>query len=462
MAVTEEAKPRIVVVGAGPAGIRAAEALVGGGLVPIVIDEGERAGGQIYRRPPQGFMRPPEALYGSEAAKAIALHRTFDSLAAAGRLVHHSRSSVIAIADGRLQVIGDAGARWISYDKLILATGAMDRVMPVPGWESAGVYGLGAMQIALKAQGAALGRRIVLAGSGPLLTLLAVQLLKAGGQVAAILDTASMRQQLRGFSGLAARPLFALRGLMMRRSLGRLYHAGVRLDRIEADGRGPAAVLWRDEAGRSQRTPCDAVGLGWHLRAETRLADLAGCDFAYDETWRQWLPQADAMGRAGGGVYLAGDGLRIVGADGAEVAGRLAAVACLQDLGLPAPDIASERRRLARLNRFARGVAEAFPWPAEAAAGLPDQTVVCRCEGVTAGELRKTVEFGGGEVNRVKSLGRAGMGRCQGRYCELAAAEIVADSAGHACAAAAGRMRGQAPVRPAPISALIQDAATGG
>lgn len=462
MALSEAAKPRIVVVGAGPAGIRAAEILAAGGLVPIVIDEGERAGGQIYRRPPPGFTRPGEVLYGSEAAKAVALHQTFDAMAAAGRLVHHPRSSVIAIADGRLQVIGDAGARWMSYDRLILATGAMDRVMPVPGWENAGVYGLGAMQIALKAQGAALGRSIVLAGSGPLLTLLAVQLLKAGGQVAAILDTASMRQQLRGFSGLAARPLFALRGLMMRRRLAGLYHAGARLDRIETDGRGPVAVLWRDEAGRSQRTPCDAVGLGWHLRAETRLADLAGCDFAYNETWRQWLPQADGMGRAGRGVYLAGDGLRILGADGAEVAGRLAAAACLQDLDLPAPDTAVDERRLARLGRFARGIAEAFPWPVEAAAGLPDETVVCRCEGVTAGELRRTVDFGGGEVNRVKSLGRVGMGRCQGRYCELAAAEIVAHCAGFDSAVEAGRLRGQAPVRPAPIAALIQDAGTGG
>lgn len=460
--MSQGAAPQVVIVGAGPAGIRAAETLVASGLKPVVIDEGECAGGQIYRRPPQGFTRPPETLYGSEASKAVALHRTFDAMAAAGRLVHHSRSSVVAIADGRLQMLDGTGSRWISYDRLIFATGAMDRVMPVPGWENAGVYGLGAMQIALKAQGAALGRRIVLAGSGPLLTLLAVQLLKAGGQIAAVLDTAPMRQQLRGFAGLSARPLFALRGLMMRRRLAGLYHAGVTLDRIEADERGPVAMLWRDEAGRNQRTACDAVGLGWHLRAETRLADLAGCDFAYDETWRQWLPQADATGRAGRGVYLAGDGLRILGADGAEVAGRLAAAACLQDLNLPGPDMAADARRLARFGRFARGVATAFPWPAETAAGLPDETVVCRCEGVTAGELRLTVDFGGGEVNRVKSLGRVGMGRCQGRYCELAAAEIVAGSAGHACAAAAGRMRGQAPVRPAPIAALIQDVSAEG
>lgn len=455
-------KPRVVVVGAGPAGIRAAEMLVAGGLKPIVIDEGERAGGQIYRRPPQGFTRPPELLYGSEATKAVALHESFDTMAAAGRLVHHPRSSVVAIADGRLQLLDGAGSRWIAYDRLVLATGAMDRIMPVPGWENAGVYGLGAMQIALKAQGAALGRRLVLAGSGPLLTLLAVQLLKAGAQVAAVLDTTPMRQQLRGFAGLSARPLFALRGLMMRRRLAGLYHAGIRLDRIEASEHGPTAVLWRDAAGREQRTACDAVGLGWHLRAETRLADLAGCDFAYDETWRQWLPTADAMGRAGPGVYLAGDGLRILGADGAEVAGRLAAAACLQDLGLPVPNVAADRRRLGRLARFAQGVATSFPWPAEAAAGLPAATVICRCEGVTAGALRETVGFGGGEVNRAKSLGRVGMGRCQGRYCELAAAEIVATCAGYGGAREAGRLRGQAPVRPAPITALIQDAVAEG
>jgi NADPH-dependent 2,4-dienoyl-CoA reductase/sulfur reductase-like enzyme len=165
------------------------------------------------------------------------------------------------------------------------------------------------------------------------------------------------------------------------------------------------------------------------------------------------------MGRAGQGVYLAGDGLRILGADGAEVAGRFAAAACLRDLGLQAPDVAADRRRLQQLSRFARGIAEAFPWPAEAAAGLPDETVICRCEGVTAAMLRKTVDFGGGEVNRAKSLGRVGMGRCQGRYCELAAAEIVAARAGQACAREAGRLRGQAPVRPAPVGALLQDAA---
>lgn len=451
------ASPRIVIVGAGPAGIRAAETVVAAGLVPLVIDEGERAGGQIYRRPPEGFSRSPEALYGPDAAKAAALHQMFDTLAAAGRLTHWPRSSVLAIDKGRLQVLDGAGARWVGYDSLILATGAMDRVLPVPGWQNAGVYGLGAMQIALKAQGAALGQRIVLAGSGPLLTLLAVQLLKAGAQVAAVLDTSPMRQQLRGFAGLSARPLLALRGLMLRKQLMGLYQAGVVLQRIEADERGTSAVVWRDATGREQRTQCDAVGMGWHLRAETHLADLAGCAFAYDALWRQWLPKADAMGRAAANVYLAGDGLRILGADCAELAGRVAAAACLSDLGLSAPDVAADLQRLKRLGRFAHGLAVAFPWPSAAVARLPGETVLCRCEGITVAALREAAGLGGSEVNRVKSLGRIGMGRCQGRYCELAAAEIVAADAGFTSPEAAGRLRGQAPVRPAPISALLHE-----
>lgn len=455
--MTEPNQPRVVIVGAGPAGIRAAETLAAAGLRPTVIDEGARAGGQIYRRPPEGFTRPPEALYGSQAGKAVALHAVFDRLTAAGRIVHLPRHSVVALAGGVLHAVSDGGSRRIGYDRLILATGATDRLAPVPGWQAPGVYSLGAMQIALKAQGVAMGRRIVLAGSGPLLTLLATQLLKAGAEVAAVLDTAGLRGQIAAVPDLAVRPSFALQGLAMRARLGRLYHAGVVLEGIEATDSGVTAVRWTDSGGRSRRTACDAAGLGWHLKAETQLADLAGCRFGYDATWAQWLPGTDRMGRAGEGVYLAGDGLRLLGADGAEVAGRLAAAACLSDLGLPVPDIAADLKRLARLERFARGIARAFPWPVDRVRAIPDDTVLCRCEGITAGSVRETAAYGGAEANRVKSLGRAGMGRCQGRYCQLAAADLIAASGGLAHAGEVGRLRAQAPVRPAPVRALLEE-----
>ncbi|MDR6819870.1 NADPH-dependent 2,4-dienoyl-CoA reductase/sulfur reductase-like enzyme [Neorhizobium sp. 2083] len=455
--MTPPAAEKVVIVGAGPAGIRAAELLVKAGIKPVVIDEGLKGGGQIYRRPPQGFTRPLKQLYGSEASKAVALHTAFDRMVAAGEIDYHRQSSVLATAGNLLQALTSDGRKDFTYDRLILATGAMDRLAPIPGWQAPGVYSLGATQIALKAQGVALGEKIVLAGSGPLLTLVATQLLKAGANIAAILDTSSLRDQTAGLPGMLARPGLVLRGLLMRAKLGRLYHAGVKLDRIESDERGPVAMHWRDARGRAQLTACDTVGLGWHLRAETQLAGLAGCTFDYDQSWSQWLPRADRMGRAAEGLYLAGDGLRILGADGAEVAGRLAATACLADMGLPVPDATSDLRRLDRLERFARGMARAFPWPRDIVRAVPDETVVCRCEGVTAGQLRESVSYGGAEANRVKSLARVGMGRCQGRFCQIAGAELIADKAGiEVCDA--GRLREQAPVRPLPIGSWVRDA----
>ncbi len=210
----------------------------------------------------------PTELYGPDAGKASALHALFDRMAAEGRLTHHSSTSVIALRDGRLHLLGPGGAAMLAYDRLILATGASDRIAPVPGWQSAGVYTLGAAQIALKAQGVALGRRTVLVGSGPLLTLVGVQLLKAGAAVEAILDTAGWRDQAHGLGGLMARPDLALRGLGLRASLGRRYRAGIVPDRIETGAEGPVALHWRDASGRRHRTACDTVALGWHLKAE--------------------------------------------------------------------------------------------------------------------------------------------------------------------------------------------------
>ena len=453
--------PRIVIVGAGPAGIRAAETLAVAGLRPLVVDEGLRAGGQIYRRPPPGFIRPLEALYGTEADKARALHGTFDELVQAGRVEHLAQSSVLGFSAAGAHAATPAGQRVLPYDRLIIATGATDRLAPVPGWQAPGVYSLGATQIALKAQGVALGRQIVLAGSGPLLTLVAYQLLKAGAGIEAVLDTAPLTTQVAALPGLLTRPVFAWRGMTMRARLGRRYQSGVSVHEIEGNATGVMAVHWADAGGKRHRSPCDMVGMGWHLRAETQLAGLAGAEFDWSEMWAQWLPRADRHGRVRDGVYLAGDGLRILGADGAEVAGRLAGAACLTDMGRTAPDTRGDLARLDQLERFAGGIARAFPWPAAMVRALPDTAVVCRCEGVTVATLHATVDHGGAEANRVKSLSRVGMGRCQGRYCQLAAAELIAAWSG-ARPCDVGRLRDQPPVRPALIGGLMQTGPTAG
>lgn len=459
------AAARVVVVGAGPAGARAAEVLADAGLLPIIIDEAKAAGGQIYRRPPAGFTRPPQALYGSEAAKAVAVHRAFDALG--DRIDYRPESLVWGLDSGQLQVLHKPSgvSRAIGYDALILATGASDRVFPVPGWTQPGVYTLGGAQVALKAQGVAIGRRVVFAGTGPLLYLVAHQYRKAGASVAAVLDTAAMGDQLAGLPGMARRPDVLLRGVGYVAALRAArvpVTTGVHLEAFEGDAGGVSGVTYR-AGGRTRRIACDAVAFGFHLRAESQLADLAGCAFAHQATPAQWLPEVDGFGRSSvRNVYLAGDGATLAGADAAEISGRLAAYALLADLGHAVDASRVERLRAAhrRLLGFRDGVMTAFPWPGPAlAAKLADEVPVCRCEMIRAGEIRDaaTRVAGADEVNRAKAFTRAGMGRCQGRFCGLAAAEVTAAALG-VPTIEVGRLRGQAPVKPLPLSTRTEDA----
>lgn len=448
------AEPAVIVVGAGPAGVRAAEALVEAGIRPVVIDEGRRAGGQIYRRQPDGFTRSHQALYGTEADRARAIHDAFDALAA--RVDYRPETLVWHISDGQVWTLGpDGGHQSLRYDALILCTGATDRLMPVKGWNRAGTYSLGAAQIALKAQACAIGSAVVFLGSGPLLYLVAAQYVKAGAQVAAVLDTAPFAARIPALPKLLSQPGALWNGIVLTAALKRAgvaVHHGVTPVEILGDSQsGVSGIVVRDKAGRELRFACDAVGMGYHLRPETQLADLARCDFAFDPAVRQWLPVRDEDGRASvKGVYLGGDGARILGARSAEASGRLAALTALGDLGraVDAAERQSLHRAIAGYDRFAKGLAQAFPWPVAQAAALPDEAVVCRCESITAGDLRAVVNEGGArEANRAKALSRVGMGRCQGRYCGLAAAEIIAAEAG-VPVETVGRLRGAAPVKP--------------
>lgn len=450
-------QPRIVVVGAGPAGVRCAEALADAGVRPVVIDENRRAGGQIYRRQPENFTRPYAKLYGTEARRAEAIHRTFDAMAL--RIDYRPETLVWNIADSRVWTAAAGRQETIAFDGLIICAGAIDRLMPVKGWNLAGAYSLGAAQIALKAQACAVGRRVVLMGSGPLLYLLAAQYLQAGAGLAAVLDTSPPWRRVAALPKLLAEPGVLWNGVALTFALRRAgvsTFSGVQPIEIEGDPEtGVESISFRDAHGRIRRVECDAVAMGHHLRPESQLADLARCEFRFDAGSRQWVVQRDTFGRTTTpGVYVAGDGAYVLGARAAEASGRLAALAALQDLGrsIESSEITGLQRQLARWDRFAQGLREAFPWPAEQAAALPDDAVVCRCETVTAGALRRVVrEAGACEANRAKAFSRVGMGRCQGRYCGHAGAEVIAAAAG-VPVEQVGRLRGQAPVKPLPVA----------
>jgi NADPH-dependent 2,4-dienoyl-CoA reductase/sulfur reductase-like enzyme len=454
---------RIVIVGAGPAGVRAAETLVAAGVKPIVIDENARWGGQIYRQPPAngGFERSKKTLYGFEAHKAEALHSTMAALLP--HLDYRPDTLAWACEAGRLDTLHAGRELRVPFSHLIIASGATDRVLPVPGWTLPGVYTLGAAQVALKAQGCAIGRRVVLAGTGPLLYLVAYQYVKAGAQVVAVLDTSPLSQQIAAAPKLARLPSTFAKGLYY---VGWLKTHGVRIERnvtlVGIRGvDGVQALEWRAsrEGSPTETIACDAVGVSFGLKPETQLADLAGCRFRFDATNRCWLPEVDPAGRSSvRGLYLAGDGAGIAGADAAELAGRRAALALLDDLGIAhprgpgMPDAASIERSLKRIAVFREGIETAFAPPAKCASQWPDDMTVCRCEEVDAGTLRRCIRDGeANEINRLKALTRVGMGRCQGRMCGEAALTLLAEETGQSLDAV-GRLRSQPPVKPIPLS----------
>jgi NADPH-dependent 2,4-dienoyl-CoA reductase/sulfur reductase-like enzyme len=396
-------------------------------------------------------------LYGTEAERARAIHTCFDELMP--QIDYRPETLVWHISQGQLWTLDvDGRHAAIPYDALILCTGATDRLMPVKGWHQSGTYSLGASQIALKAQACSIGRQVVFLGSGPLLYLVASQYVKAGVEVIAVLDTAPSRARIAALPKLLAQPGALFNGILLTLSLkgaGVPVHHGVTPLEITGDAEsGVTGITVRLGDSTERNFVCDAVAMGHHLRPETQLADLARCDFAFDARVRQWLPVRDADGRASvDKVYLGGDGARILGARSAEASGRLAALTALSDLGMPisSDEMGLLRRSIARYGRFADGLAEAFPWPVAQAAALPDEAIVCRCESVTAGELRTTVsQSGAREANRAKALSRVGMGRCQGRYCGLAVAEIIA-AAADVPVEMVGRLRSAAPIKPITI-----------
>lgn len=445
---------RVLVVGAGPAGSRAAKALLEHGVRPIVVDEAVKSGGQIYRRQPDGFTRPAKTLYGFEAKKAMHLHRSFDEMRE--RIDYRPETLVWNLWRGVAHSIGPTGMAEIPYDALLLATGAMDRTIPVPGWTLPGVYSMGGAQVALKYQGCAIGRRVVFCGTGPLLYLVAYQYAKAGAEVVAVLDTSRLATGLDLIGGLVAGGTTILKGLY--------YATWLRLRGIAIlNGMTPLgfdgttrveAVRVRTARGKLRHFDCDAVGYGFGLKPETQLADLAGASFRFDLAARLWLPETDADGRATQpNLYFAGDGASIMGADAAELRGELAALALLSDRGIAVSKLhlARLRRRLARLNRFRAALERLFPFPASLMPMLDDELIVCRCEAIRASEIRHAAaKLGATEINRCKALTRAGMGRCQARLCATNMAELIADELGLPIEAV-GRLRGQAPIKPLPI-----------
>lgn len=448
----------LAIIGGGPAGLAAAHEACSRGLSVCLLDEQTSLGGQIYRNIEQVTERLPRRAHvlGKDyqhGAELIRLFRNSGALYLGESLVWH-------IEAGHLWYLQQGQVKTLEADRILIATGAIERPVPLPGWTLPGVMTVGAAQILLKSGGIIPASDTILVGHGPLLFLFAQQLLAAGGTIKGIVETVPSSRYLQAMRHLpkALGSGYLSKGIAMMQTLRR---GGIRFYRnaedIRIEGTKEAErVSFR--SGRSEHS-LDASNIFLHegVVPNTQLTRLVGCDHVWDDDQQCFKPVLDQWGNTSvEGVLVAGDGAGIGGALAAEEAGRLAALEVAHALGAldrPTRD-QHARQPLARLRKQMDGrrFLQVLYAPSNA---LPrrSETIVCRCEEVTAGQVRSAVQIGGKGPNQVKSYLRCGMGPCQGRMCGLTVSAIIADELGVSMQEV-GYFRIRPPLKPVPLAAI--------
>ncbi|MFC8870342.1 NAD(P)/FAD-dependent oxidoreductase [Streptomyces sp. NPDC057148] len=448
----------LVVVGAGPAGLAAAATALTGGLRVTLVDSGGAVGGQYWRHPPDHARTAiPTAGLHHGLREYRALRRALSAAGARDRLdlrLAHHVWSVTRDGDGE---DGGAGAGFTVHavdrrrapqetavvmraPRLLVATGAYDRQLPFPGWDLPGVLTVGGLQALLKGGGVVAGSRVALGGTGPFLLPVAAALAARGAEVAAVCEAAGPRAWLRSPGPLLRDPAKWAEGARYGATLARhrvpfrprtAIVAAEGTDRVSSVRIASLAPDGSPRPGTERRVEVDAVGVGWGFAPQLDLLLPLGCDLT-DSGDGNAVVAVDAGQRTTvPGLYAAGEVCGVGGARLSLAEGRLAAESVLADGGT-APVLG--RRRLAAVRAtvtgqraFARAMGRAHPIPQAWPRWLTDDTVVCRCEEVTAGTVRAARADGGAHDHRqVKQLTRAGMGWCQGRICGPAVHCLVA------------------------------------
>ncbi|MGW0649085.1 FAD-dependent oxidoreductase [Streptomyces umbrinus] len=438
---------RLVVIGAGPAGLTAVLAAAARGVRVTLVDSAPQAGGQFYRQTAPGFgARRPQALHHQWRT----WERLRDGLAAhiaAGRVTHlmdhhvwfvERQSGTTDRAPASFAVHALLGPEQeepvtVHADAVLLATGGYEKVLPFPGWTLPGVVTAGGAQAMLKGGLVLPGRTAVVAGTGPLLLPVAVGLASAGAKVAALVESADPRNLARQARVLAAHPAKLAEGARYAAELARhRVRTQVRSTVVAAHGTGRLEAVTvaaldgdgRVRPGTERRIPCDTLAVGHGMLPHTDLAEALGCRLdgvavAVDDEQRTDVP----------GVWAAGEATGIGGAALASAEGRIAGLSIAARLDSRTPErssYASAAKARAGLREFFAAVDTVCAPPARWAEQVTDDTVVCRCEEVSASAIREAVdELGAGDVRTVKLLTRAGMGWCQGRMCGPAVAGLA-------------------------------------
>jgi pyruvate/2-oxoglutarate dehydrogenase complex dihydrolipoamide dehydrogenase (E3) component len=448
----------VLVIGGGAGGLSAALAARSCGLDVLLLDERQTAGGQYYKQPSEALKVEPldrQQRDGSvlrqrcEAAgvRIIDGAETFAALDA---------SSVMATHAGRTAVYRARA--------MVIATGAYERAVPIPGWTLPGVMTTGALQTLWRSHRALPGRRILIAGNGPLNLQVACEVMAAGTDVVAVAEAADMLGPAR--LGAALRmamqdPALTTTGIAL---MARAWRGGAKLlfgqvaRAISAVEGGLQVELGNAKGGHGERFVVDAVALGYGFQPSNELLRALGARHDFDPGIRALRTvRTRECETTVPNLFAVGDACGLGGAPAALEEGQIAGLAIAERLGASPPAGVSAdaaHRRLQRHRRFQAALWHLYDAPSPGLSLADDATLICRCEQISKGTLIAAMADGEPSIGAVKRRTRAGMGRCQGRYCGPLIAAHLADATGrplHEHALFAPR----APVKPVTISDLV-------
>lgn len=450
----------VVVIGAGPGGIKAALTAAERGLSTALIDEQLSLGGQIYRNVDavddgiQSILGP-DYLHG----------RTLTAQLQDSTVTHILGASVWQISDDiEIAYLQGGVSRTLRARHLILATGAMERPSPMPGWTLPGVMNAGAAQIMMKTAAAIPSGNVVLVGDGPLLLLVGKQLLDAGASLKGLIQTSPITQVTKAIRHLPKAllaPGYLIKGLLLLAQLrqGRVpfFRTAEAVSILGTDRVDGVSFLRK---GVRMELAADTVLLHHGVIPNVQITRMLRLEHHWDLDQKAWRPSCDPYGRSSNSsISICGDGAGIAGALAAEASGTMAGLDACFALGNLAE---SEREELARRPARAhrrhlriRPLLDTLYRPPEWLSTPSDETIVCRCEEVTAGQIREMARLGCTGPNQTKFFSRSGMGPCQGRMCGVTVSSILAAENGCSIEET-GYYRIRPPLKPIPLLALSQ------